>query len=550
MEEVSPAVAVPFRLGNLICDDSKLTAHMEIAGLKLIANTATLLSEHHPSIVSPLVSGSSGNQAFNCNNSESVPNEVTINDISLASSHSIEEENGEDDFRSWGGGQLMNNSCSLSVAGDTESICSEEFLGLKGFSEFNSPSSMDITENRHSLQLNATTNLLESTVESEHVKDVLAVGGGLEGEGGEGSDPKLFTRVLELTNERRMNRTVSDSVFEFDCVPLWGFTSICGRRLEMEDAVAAVPNFLKIPIQTLTDGLLLNGMNPELDYLTAHFFGVYDGHGGCQVANYCRDRLHLALAEEVELLKESLCNGSAGGNWQEQWEKVFSNCFLKVDSVIGGGCRGNTDASEAGPSEDSSTLVASETVGSTAVVTIICQTHIIVANCGDSRAVLCRGKVPVPLSIDHKPSREDEYARIEAAGGKIIQWDGLRVCGVLAMSRSIGDRYLKPWIIPDPEVMYIPREKEDECLILASDGLWDVMTNQEVCDTARRRILLWHKKNGHNPPAERGRGVDPAAQAAAECLSKLALQKGSKDNITVVVVDLKPRRKLKRKTQQ
>ncbi|KAL6330831.1 hypothetical protein AAG906_009259 [Vitis piasezkii] len=550
MEEVSPAVAVPFRLGNLICDDSKLTAHMEIAGLKLIANTATLLSEHHPSMVSSLVSRSSGNQAFNCNNSESVPNEVTINDISLASSHSIEEENGEDDFGSWGGGQLMNNSCSLSVAGDTESICSEEFLGLKGFSEFNSPSSMDITENCHSLQLNATTNLLESTVESEHVSDVLAVGGGLEGEGGEGSDPKLFTRVLELTNERRMNRTVSDSVFEFDCVPLWGFTSICGRRLEMEDAVAAVPNFLKIPIQTLTDGLVLKGMNPELDYLTAHFFGVYDGHGGYQVANYCRDRLHLALAEEVELLKESLCNGSAGGNWQEQWEKVFSNCFLKVDSVIGGGCRGNTDASEAGPSEDSSTLVASETVGSTAVVTIICQTHIIVANCGDSRAVLCRGKVPVPLSIDHKPSREDEYARIEAAGGKIIQWDGLRVCGVLAMSRSIGDRYLKPWIIPDPEVMYIPREKEDECLILASDGLWDVMTNQEVCDTARRRILLWHKKNGHNPPAERGRGVDPAAQAAAECLSKLALQKGSKDNITVVVVDLKPRRKLKRKTQQ
>lgn len=113
----------------------------------------------------------------------------------------------------------------------------------------------------------------------------------------------------------------------------------------------------------------------------------------------------MALAEEVELLKESLCNGSAGGNWQEQWEKVFSNCFLKVDSVIGGGCRGNTDASEAGPSEDSSTLVASETVGSTAVVTIICQTHIIVANCGDSRAVLCRGKVPVPLSIDHKVSR-------------------------------------------------------------------------------------------------------------------------------------------------
>lgn len=106
---------------------------------------------------------------------------------------------------------------------------------------------------------------------------------------------------------------------------------------------------------------------------------------------------------------------------------------------------------------------------------------------------------------------------------------------------------MKPWIIPDPEVMFVPRTKEDECLILASDGLWDVMTNQEVCDIARRRILLWHKRNGDNLSAERGEGNDPAAQAAAEYLSKLALQRGSKDNITVIVVDLKAQRKLKKK---
>ena len=95
--------------------------------------------------------------------------------------------------------------------------------------------------------------------------------------------------------------------------------------------------------------------------------------------------------------------------------------------------------------------------------------------------------------------------------------------------------------------MYISREKDDECLVIASDGLWDVMTNQEVCDTARRRILLWHNKN---LPSERGSGVDPAAQAAAQYLSKLALQKGSKDNITVVVVDLKPGRRLEEKNSQ
>lgn len=111
-----------------------------------------------------------------------------------------------------------------------------------------------------------------------------------------------------------------------------------------------------------------------------------------------------------------------------------------------------------------------------------------------------------------------------------------------------GDRYLKPWIIPDPEVMFLPRAKDDDCLILASDGLWDVMTNEEVCDIARRRILLWHKKNGMPLSSERGEGIDPAAQAAAEYLSNRALQKGSKDNITVIVVDLKAHRKFKSKT--
>ena len=114
---------------------------------------------------------------------------------------------------------------------------------------------------------------------------------------------------------------------------------------------------------------------------------------------------------------------------------------------------------------------------------------------------------------------------------------------------NAGDRYLKPWIIPEPEVAFIPRAREDECLVLASDGLWDVMTNEEVCDIARRRILLWHRKNGLTMlPSERGHGIDPAAQAAAECLSNRALQKGSKDNITVIVVDLKAQRKFKSKT--
>ena len=115
---------------------------------------------------------------------------------------------------------------------------------------------------------------------------------------------------------------------------------------------------------------------------------------------------------------------------------------------------------------------------------------------------------------------------------------------------STGDSYLKPWVIAEPEVNCLRRSKEDECLILASDGLWDVLSNEEVCNAARKRILLWHKKNGSaavdlpagcvDPATE---CVDPAAQAAADYLLKLAIQKGSKDNISIIVVDLRAQRK-------
>lgn len=95
--------------------------------------------------------------------------------------------------------------------------------------------------------------------------------------------------------------------------------------------------------------------------------------------------------------------------------------------------------------------------------------------------------------------------------------------------------------------MFVPRAREDDCLVLASDGLWDVMSNEEACEMARKRILIWHKKNGSDPLAHRGEGVDPAAQSAAEYLCNLAIQGGSKDNISVIVVDLKSKRKIKGK---
>ncbi|MBA0584973.1 protein phosphatase 2C 77 [Gossypium raimondii] len=341
-------------------------------------------------------------------------------------------------------------------------------------------------------------------------------------------NPRSPESFLEVPQRKKMRKTESHCLFESNNIPLWGFTSICGRRIQMEDAVVAIPRFLQVPPRILNVESVSN-QTSNISNLTADFYAVYDGHGGCQVANYCRERMHTALAEEIEMTKACILDGNIGYDWREQWQKAFLNCFVKVDTEIGGVHRGHV----------------SETAGSTAVIAVVSPTHIIVANCGDSRAVLSRGKFPIPLSIDHKPDREDEQARIEAAGGKIIQWNGPRVSGVLAMSRSIGDKYLKPWIIPDPEVTFVSRANDDECLVLASDGLWDVLSNDEACEVARKRIGLWRKKYRDK---SNGEGIDGAAQSAAEYLSRLALSKGSKDNISVIVVDLKAHTKFKNKT--
>jgi protein phosphatase 2C len=106
--------------------------------------------------------------------------------------------------------------------------------------------------------------------------------------------------------------------------------------------------------------------------------------------------------EEIEITKVSLSDGGSNENsWQELWKKAILNCFLKVDAEIGEAHRGS-NGSNSDASEVFQESIAPETVGSTAVVAILCSTHIVVANCGDSRAVLCRGKVPMPLSVDHK----------------------------------------------------------------------------------------------------------------------------------------------------
>lgn len=126
-----------------------------------------------------------------------------------------------------------------------------------------------------------------------------------------------------------------------------------------------------------------------------------------QVANYCRNRIHFALAEEIGFAEGHLniSNGILGDRRQVRWEGAFNNCFQRVDNEIGGQIsRGPENEGVEGLSGVCSEPIAPETVGSTAVVALICSSHVIVANCGDSRAVLLRGKDSIALSVDHKVS--------------------------------------------------------------------------------------------------------------------------------------------------
>lgn len=106
---------------------------------------------------------------------------------------------------------------------------------------------------------------------------------------------------------------------------------------------------------------------------------------------------------------------------------------------------------------------------------------------------------------------------------------------------DLGDQDLKPWVISEPEVTFLTRTESDECFILASDGLWDVMSNEEVMGVAQRMLRELRKQF-----ATAANGSVSPAQYVAEGVLEDALRTSS-DNVSVIVVDLK---RLRRRMQQ
>ncbi|KAJ6718072.1 PROTEIN PHOSPHATASE 2C [Salix purpurea] len=150
--------------------------------------------------------------------------------------------------------------------------------------------------------------------------------------------------------------------------------------------------------------------------------------------------------------------------------------------------------------------------------------NLVVSNTGDCRAVMSRKGVAEALTSDHQPSRKDEKDRIEALGGYVDCCHSVwRIQGCLAVTRGIGDRRLKRWVIAEPETKVLKIKPECEFLILASDGLWNKVTNQEAVDVAHPMCT----------------GVDkPDPFSACKKLAELSLERGSVDDTSVMIIQL------------
>ena len=298
MEEMSPAVAVPFRVGNSLCDNQTIATHIDITRLKLMADKGGLLSDSVTKASTETVAAGVEDLANEVRIlAAAVPKEnkgggalmldmVSQNECNWVGGDDVivAPESEEDDSLSFEGDQILDCSCSLSVASENSSLCGEEILVLEASSDVGTQSSIETGRSLCGVNVVAKAgNPVEPNDETEIVSDPVAVAVSLEEEIGDGSDPKPSAVLLQLPLERAVSGTSGRSVFEVDYVPLWGFTSMCGRRPEMEDSVAAVPRFLKIPVQMLIGDRVLDGMTNFLPHQTVHFFGVYDGHGGSQV---------------------------------------------------------------------------------------------------------------------------------------------------------------------------------------------------------------------------------------------------------------------------
>lgn len=244
------------------------------------------------------------------------------------------------------------------------------------------------------------------------------------------------------------------------------------------------------------------------------FFAIYDGHGGREAVSEVERRFHEVFAEELSRERQAVegASGSSAASPPLSLERTrypercFQRAYARMDSEL----------------ETQRCLY----VGSTSITCLLRRDekdgrrYLHTANAGDSRAILVRrdGNA-LRLSYDHKASDENEARRVSDSGGFVVCH---RVLGVLAVSRAFGDFAMKHVVISEPFTStHVIEEGVDTHVVLACDGLFDVLSDEQVA-----QMILSDTRMREN------------AQYAAERLVRRALEDGSTDNVSCLVVKL------------
>ncbi|KDP30186.1 hypothetical protein JCGZ_16968 [Jatropha curcas] len=225
------------------------------------------------------------------------------------------------------------------------------------------------------------------------------------------------------------------------------------------------------------------------------FYGVFDGHGGKNAAQFVRDYLPKVIVEDADFPLEL--------------EKVVTRSFIETDAALA----------------ETYSLESALSSGTTALTAMIFGRSLLVANAGDCRAVLSRHGAAIEMSRDHRPCCVKERTRVESLGGYIE--DGY-LNGQLGVTRALGDWHLEGMKVKgesggllsaEPELKSITLTKEDEFLIIGSDGIWDVFTSQNSVSFARRKL------QEHND-----------VKLCCKEMVEEAIRRGATDNLTVVMI--------------
>lgn len=247
--------------------------------------------------------------------------------------------------------------------------------------------------------------------------------------------------------------------------------------------------------------------------MSISIFGVLDGHGGQECARFAADEIPTKIMSGLR----------AGRSFAD----ILYESYIETDADF---LRGQSGGA-----------------GSTANILLFdpVQSVIYVANVGDTRSVLCRGDRAIDLTEDMKATNPAEIARIAAAGGHVMNG---RVLGSLAVARALGDLYLKEGsgvnrkrsVIPDPEITSFRTQADDEFIIVASDGLWDVMASQPAVDMVREQLSKAIPGGTSASGAMSKEIVQDHLSRIADMMANHASKNlGSSDNVTVQLLLLR-----------